>query len=540
MKKWYGSVSAVLVMALAVQLTGCATTSRTFARWTGRDKDDQAVAEIDGKAAKDTAAKSRSEAKRPAASQASKSKSAVEDEDRIVAKKVDPKADQAKSGLPPYGSTAKTASPRDKTAGDSRVAATSKPDVAKRPTTSKDEVTPKVEAATRTASVAKTTAPKTTPIAKTPAAPKAEKSNDPFAEFEVAAEDNIVPPLASSTALASAKVNPAAGVKRDRAAVDPDFEEFAANQSSKKIQEVAHRGEENDLPEWATEKPSVKFVKKSEVQAAQPDAVATKKPAVTVAPAAQVTATKKLVAPEAPKESLTTLCPDAKGEVLELVRTLDSDDLEGMKRSIHRLGRLEKDAAAASPALEKLLLHRDGFVRVHSALALVRMQEVTPFVTETLIVGLRSPDPSVRSFSAAVLAEMGPGSAEALPALSSALRDSDGFVRLHVAEVLIRHEDFSQVALDTLIKCLRDEDENVRWLATYSLAELAPQAFDATAALERSLSDSSPKVCVGAAYALGEIGPMARSATSSLKRCANSNDPELQAAVAYALRQVAE
>ncbi len=548
MKKWYSSVSAILVMALAVQLTGCASTSRTFARWTGRDKDDQEVAEIDGKAAKDTAAKGRSEAKRPSASQASKSKSKPEtpDDERIVAKKVDPKSEQAQSDKAKSTASTKTGtpSPRGKITDEPRVAAASKSEDAKRPSA------PKGDVAAKTASVSKPAAPKTSTAAKTAAVPKTERSADPFAEFDVAADDSVVPSLASSKALKSTTVSPAASEtpavaeKRNRPQVDPDFEEFATNQSAKKIQEVAHRGEEDDLPEWASGKApsraSAKAVKKVDSPESHPDHMEAKKPAVKAAVIAKTAEPQKSAPPVAPKETLVSLCPDATGEVRELVRTLNADDLEVVKRSIHRLGRLQGEAAAASPALEKLLLHRDGFVRVHAALALVRMQQVTPFVTETLIVGLRSSDPSVRSFSAAVLAEMGPGSAEALPALSTALRDSDGFVRLHVAEVLIRHENFSQVALDTLLKCLKDEDENVRWLATYSLAELAPQSLDATSALERCLSDASPKVCVGAAYALGEIGPMARSATTSLQRCAHSSDPELQAAVAYALRQVKE
>ncbi len=566
MKKWYSSVSAMLVMALAVQLTGCASTSRTFARWTGRDQDDQQVAEIDGKAAKDTAAKGRPEAKRPVAAQASKSKTKSDkpetaDDERIVAKKVDPKAEKSEA-VKASASRSATAS-RDKAmvnskpAADSKIAATAKTEDVKRPATTKGDPLAKVdkadraEASMKTASVAKPVEPKASASTKSVTAPKSERPVDPFAEFDVAADDSIVPPLTSNRTPKFTPVKTASAVKRDVPEVDPDFEELASAQSDKKIQEVAHHGVEKDLPEWATEnasvKPEAKAAPKAERPAIEPEsptaeaiASVTMKPAVTVSPAAKTASPKTAQAPVVKKESMTALCPEARGEVRELVRTLDSDDLEAVKRSIHRLGRLQADAEAATPALEKLLLHRDGFVRVHSALALVRMHEVTPFVTETLILGLRSPDPSVRSFAAAVLAEMGPGSAEALPALSTALRDDDGFVRLHVAEVMIRHEDYSQVALDTLIKCLRDHDENVRWLATYSLAELAPQAFDATAALERSLSDPSPKVCVGAAYALGEIGPMARSATSTLKRCANSSDPELQAAVAYALRQVAE
>lgn len=561
MKKWYANLSAILITALAVQLTGCASAGKTFARWTGRDKAEEEIAEIDGKAAKDTAAKSRSEAKRPAASQASKSKPATENEDRVVAKKIDPKS-EAKS------SSARTSSSiggsRDRLNDDAKVAAGTKgdkPDSARASTAPKAEVVGKNETVAKTASSSRTLPAKnpTTP----PTASKTEKSVDPFAEFEIAAQESELPPVTASkvvkpTTMPKSAVKPATAEKTFKPSVDPEFEELVANQPSSKIQEVAHRGEENDLPDWAMDPVAPKATPKAKPAPEQTAAVKAKKPAVTASASAQAAPGKTVAkAPTAPAASETThpvaaaapvavrekyaaMCPDAKGEVRELVKSLDSDDQETVKRSIHRLGRMQGAASAATPALQKLLLHRDSNVRVHAALALVRMNEVSPFVTETLILSLRSPDPSVRSFSAAVLAEMGPNSTEALPALAAALKDSDGFVRLHVAEVLIRHENYSQVALESLLKCLKDEDENVRWLATYSLAELAPQSLEATSALERSLSDASPKVCVGAAYALGEIGPMARSATNSLQRCARSSDPELQAAVAYALRQVQE
>ena len=543
MKKWYGSLSAILLTALAVQLTGCASTSRTFARWTGRDKADEEVAQIDGKADKDTAAKSRDEARRPAASSASKSKPLPKDDERTIAKKADPKA-EAKT---PARSPSSVGSSRDRL-NEEKVASASKTESSRLGTPKAEVVgkTDKGETVAKTASATKSLPPKTPATA----APKAERSSDPFAEFDVSTSDDLL--AATSTRMTpeatekpKSAVKPAGAEKTFSPTVDSEFEAFASKQSNRTIQEVAHRGEEDDLPAWATDKPQP--TTKAKAGSNPAGTAKTKKPAVTASATttAKAEKAKPATAPEtsqkpsvAVRQKYAPLCPDAKGEVAELVQSLDSDDVETVKRSIHRLGRLQGDAVAATPALQKLLLHRDSNVRVHAALALVRMNEVSPFVTETLILSLRSPDPSVRSFSAAVLAEMGPRSAEALPALSAAMKDSDGFVRLHVAEVLIRHDDYSQAALETLLKCLRDEDENVRWLATYSLAELAPQSLEAATALERCLSDGSPKVCVGAAYALGEIGPMARSATTSLKRCSNSSDPELQAAVAYALRQV--
>ncbi len=87
MKTWLGPLRLVLVSAMMAQLTGCASTANTFARWTGRGGDDQQLAELDGKAAKESASKSRSEPKRPEAT-AAKSKAKPDadvDDDRIIA-----------------------------------------------------------------------------------------------------------------------------------------------------------------------------------------------------------------------------------------------------------------------------------------------------------------------------------------------------------------------------------------------------------------------------------------------------------------------
>ncbi|OYW17537.1 MAG: hypothetical protein B7Z55_12330 [Planctomycetales bacterium 12-60-4] len=280
--------------------------------------------------------------------------------------------------------------------------------------------------------------------------------------------------------------------------------------------EVAQASATSGLPEWALEDapmqheaPSISQTAATKIQPGQPAPADMRLPIAPQKPATPGSNIKP-----------STLCPDAVGEVRELVKALDSSDAEDLKRTIHRLGRMQTHAAAAEPGLRALLQHPDGFVRVHAALALVRMQVASSDVTSTLILGLRSADPGIRSFAAAVLAEMGPNSADALPALSAALNDADGYVRLHVAEVLIRHAQWSQQSL------------------VYSLAELAPQSQEAVAALTRALHDPAAKVQVGAAYALGEIGPLAASSLDELQRCQASPNAELKAAAEYAMTQI--
>lgn len=248
--------------------------------------------------------------------------------------------------------------------------------------------------------------------------------------------------------------------------------------------------------------------------------------------------TRKLANIKPSQASFTQLCPAAEGEVRELVKSLDDDNLEHVKRSLHRLGRIGPDAAAARPALNHFLNHKDGYVRVHAALAICRVDGISPAALEALTATLKTPDPGLRSFAAAVIAELGPEGSDATPALAIALEDPDAYVRLHVAEVLIRNADWSEASLEALLTCLRHRDENVRWLTAYSLAELAPQSPEAVEALIARLDDHSSKVRIGAIYALGEIGPLSAPALAELQRHVGDSNAELRTAVAYAVEQI--
>jgi len=308
------------------------------------------------------------------------------------------------------------------------------------------------------------------------------------------------------------------------------------------VREVVHKVEDNfagleDLPEWAQDSPK-ETTRAAAVKTASarsnliPDSAETR-------PAVEKTLKEPAPAgaAAAPATDLLSLCPEAQGELRDLVRGLKESDTEGLKRGIHRIGRVGPDAQAAAPALVHLLKHKDGFVRVHAALALARIQASPPEAVKTVVDGLKSTDPGLRSFAAAVLAEMGPQAADALATLAESLNDRDGYVRLHAAEVLIRYDRWSYQALDTLLAGLQDKDENLRWLAT--LAELAPESQETVDALLKATRDPVLKVKVGAVYALGEIGPFAKSASAELRALADSTtNQELQSATLYALQQI--
>lgn len=497
MQKWYAPCRLLLVAAVTLQLAGCATASRTIGRWTGRDRADEQLAELDGQAEK--AAKSKStDARIPeTASKSKKPADKAEGTSRTSSQVADAgSSSKSKAGTSP--ATTKSSS----SSSSAEVAASEIPRAQIKPAD-------------------KSTGERTEGFRSLP--------RDPFLDAALAANATPEQEQQSNAALPFPDMTP--GVAKT---ASPAAERTSTAPAAQPAGDIAFAGLSDGLPEWALDdvpaaRPQEPVISQIVASKLQPGQL---KPGLSTAPPRP----SGPVTP--PEKQLSSLCPQAQGEVRTLVKELDSSDSETLKRAIHRLGRMQTHAAAAAPALRALTQHSDSFVRVHAALALVRMQQLTPEVTDTLIAGLRSPDPGVRSFAAAVLAEMGPHSTDAVPALSAALHDQDGYVRLHVAEVLIRHADWSYPALQTLLDSLQDSDENIRWLATYSLAELAPQSAEAVTALTATLRDPTPKVQIGAAYALGEIGPIASPATSDLQRCQLSNNPELRSAAEYALQQI--
>tara|TARA_R110002095_G_scaffold198077_2_gene177460 strand:- start:1482 stop:3812 length:2331 start_codon:yes stop_codon:yes gene_type:complete len=232
------------------------------------------------------------------------------------------------------------------------------------------------------------------------------------------------------------------------------------------------------------------------------------------------------------------LCPNAKGEVLELVRQLDSNDVPMLKQSIQRLGAMETEAAAAVPALRSLSLHESMGVRIQSAFSLWKIEGNTDDSIPTLVDAMNSPVESDRSFAAAVLAQIGFNSQELTPILVRSLSDSNEYVRMHTAELLARDPEWKYQANKTLADCLLSKDVNIRWLASYSLADLKPEDDRVVAALSIALQDKASQVRAGAAYALGEIGPYAHKSIPELQKARFDTNSEVRTAAKNALSRV--
>jgi HEAT repeat protein len=460
---------------MAAQLTGCAQTAQWVGRWTGNSSEEQ-LADIDGRA--------RSEAyRRYAGVKIASGRDGAQD------RKLNAKDQAAETPAGDSASERKVASADD---WDQVVARR----IARASATSAvpdDPIQHDAQSVERALA-------KQTPSA---ARSRGENAADSEATSSPAAEDSLAAAQRSGTC------------------------ESAEERAEQEIRAASHRAATE--PDWIREEAARRGRNAHRTSRDQQSPVTT-----TGVPASE----KPMPAGSKPSVKYLSVCPNARGEVRDLIAALEDQDVEPVRRSLHRLGRIGPEAIAALPALEQAMRHADGNVRIHAALAICRINGVSAAAIQTLTRELKSPDAGARSFAAAVLAEIGPLSRETIPMLAQAMGDRDPYVRLHVAEVLIRDDEWSYAALGTLLDCLADSDENVRWLAAYSLAELAPQSEDAVGALTGALKDSSDKVRVGAVYALGEIGGLSAPALGNLRGLDQARNPELRSAVAYAVERI--
>ncbi len=231
------------------------------------------------------------------------------------------------------------------------------------------------------------------------------------------------------------------------------------------------------------------------------------------------------------------MCPQAKGEVAELLASMNSQDVGQVKAALHKLGELAGTAAPALPAIQTSLTHADPYVRIHSALALWRIQQNTADTVPAFVEGLQNTDAGVRSFAATALA-MGPRDITLVTPLTAALSDANPYVRLHAAETLYQYPEQQATASQVLITHLNDKEANVRWLATFILGELLPKSEVAVQALTQALQDGDNRIRAGAAFALGGLGEEAVPALPELKKLTTDSQPDVRKAAEEAVRDI--
>jgi HEAT repeat protein len=189
------------------------------------------------------------------------------------------------------------------------------------------------------------------------------------------------------------------------------------------------------------------------------------------------------------------------------------------------------------PALTRALGHEDARARIDAADDLGLIGSPAAAAVPALCKLMeRDPDPLARIAGARALAGIDPKNEKAIPILALALEDRTGKVRRRAAQLLGDLGPGARSAVDALIKASKDSDPTVSWAAVDALGQLGPEAERAVPALVQALNQASTR---GAAVdSLGQIGRQAQSAVTALEQVLKGDDVTVRWATATALVRI--
>ena len=211
--------------------------------------------------------------------------------------------------------------------------------------------------------------------------------------------------------------------------------------------------------------------------------------------------------------------------VAVLVEALKHDKTIVQLQAIEALRRLGPDAAAACPALEKLLEHEKPIVaKVAVPAALCRIRGDADMLA-LLVATLNGKDTSLRLAAANGLGSIGPNAKHAVPLLTALLKDTNDRMACVAAPGALYRITGDAPMLAMVIAALRDESRFVRRDAASVLGPIGREGAEAAApALLAALKDKDPVVRGYAAASLGRIGPVTDDVIPALARTLKDED----------------
>jgi HEAT repeat protein len=205
-------------------------------------------------------------------------------------------------------------------------------------------------------------------------------------------------------------------------------------------------------------------------------------------------------------------------EVPELIKALNDENARVRLEAAEDLGLVGPPAAAAVPALLKLMEpEADPLVRVAAAKAVARIDPKNKTAVPLLIEALKDKAGKVQKMAAESLGDLGPESQAAVAALVKAAKDSDPTVSWAAIDALGQIGPGAEAAVPTLIETLKDA--GTRGAVVDALGQMGRKAQTAIPALEGLLKGDHVNIRWPAAASLVRIGgPGAKAGVQFLLR----------------------
>lgn len=212
--------------------------------------------------------------------------------------------------------------------------------------------------------------------------------------------------------------------------------------------------------------------------------------------------------PEVVEHALGALAGLGEPSVPSLIEALKHE--KARPKVAYVLGRIGPKAAAAAPALARLLRVNDPETRREAAIALAKIGPAAKQAVPVLIEVMEARRESPEYAPVFALGSIGPAAAAAKPALIKAMSGKDETLAVFSAWALALIDpsdaDVAKKSVPLLCAALADSEAGIRHQAAVALGKLGPLAKTAVPALQKAQRDADPEVAAAAGAALKAIG----------------------------------
>ncbi|NEO09105.1 HEAT repeat domain-containing protein [Moorena sp. SIO3I8] len=211
--------------------------------------------------------------------------------------------------------------------------------------------------------------------------------------------------------------------------------------------------------------------------------------------------------------------------------------------SLSAIVRLDNTSESLVNTLLSWLKDDDATVRSEAALALGELAQVSEPVVNSLLMRLNDKNSRVRYSSIWALGKLKQRGKTVVSALLTRLNDQNSRVRCLSASVLGKLEQRSETVVSALITSLKDKDSDLRCAATTALGQLGNGQFGnlsetVISALLPQLEDEDSDVRCAAINALSQLGNSSQVVITALLGCLKDEESGVRASAAETLAEL--